>query len=612
MKQNNGAPEEVVAGERSEGEESESERLARETAEKEAREAAALGARVQSLRQRKAALDIVGESIRLEAQMRELARNNIEVQELLRTPSVGTPEFTKKIESLDISVPDGETLTEREVSSLIEARSRNLRDEIIETRFEIPSERDAVISELIKEHGLSLSLEDSIKKSGTDTWEGTRRAVSEQLTALLADISICNKNPQIQTALRERLVRDALLLKNASYQREKRDREAHQDRLTAYAEAEAALPAFLEFLNDAFAPLFDVLRNLEPDALQEILKNESLQQALSHLEIDFSQMKVTGVRFRESSNSPHMRSGFPSVESIEDTKRVIEDSRQSIKNSASLIRKSFDNPSYELSGEEKSQIRRGNSIANRLREISTALRDQERVEREGRHSEEYYAESDRALAKNEDVARTTATHFIEYADAAERIQSVADIERKIDRLTTTLTTLKIPIERLAHNQDSFTVGRRRELINLSEKKREIERLRAERTALETKKQQRLETLQALGARPKVLFSGDKAKAWDASRADLQLQIGALENKIEKISEDIRHVDGDVSKQFGVTEDLTRLLPYGEEMTGEKISLTLSEEARTLRTELGELETAMVGLRRDQKVVEQNGHQRLVS
>ncbi|CAN5731680.1 hypothetical protein BH11PAT2_BH11PAT2_07090 [soil metagenome] len=505
-----------------------------------------------------------------------------ETEAVFATPSIGSRELQARLTTLAVELPEGET-NEQSISRAIEARMAEIDTNILETRLKIPSEREKVVADIISSKRLKIDDLETVNGSSSPYGEkGTFKDVYSGLERKLHSLSVVKNNPEIEKAVMEEMLKEALLDKNKKYQEKSAKRDEHFKKLEAYESAKEKLPEYIDFLNkEFFNKITDAIDALDERVAREVWSSSEMQSISDVYNFNYREKKITSVKLPDNA--------LPSVNEM-----------NRLMSSAQKPWDSNGNLEYALQGIvklkgvtiEDFRNRRSKLFEGNLRAILKELPPKETVPYESHYTDETYQKWDAAFKRAEDRAESQAAQFTEYVELSKELRSedTYEIRSEKDGIEKALENLRLAASRLANGgtyrvQDGKVIN-----VSIESQKQEqsTEKTRTEEAKVDLEKE-----LSELGPKPEGLFSGKKKDAWEVEKNRLTKEIATKTEYIQRIDVSLRSTNEDWTNQLNLPADVVEQLEGQTTQAGE-ISNVIYSKMEELQPRAEELRHIVQG------------------
>ena len=492
---------------------------------------------------------------------------------LYSTPSVGSEELNKKLVGLGVELPDSE-YDEKIVGQAIEARLVELNDSILETKLQIPEERESVVKEIITTHKIKSGHIDLRRDVSSHETNGSFKDVAEGLENQFRYIPIVQENPELKKAIIEAVITESILSKSEVYQEQQAKRTEHDKKVAAYAEVEAKLPEYVEALNtNLLDPLHEHLSKLDKHIANAVLANPEFKAILDTYTFDgqwgneasprkITDLKLDGVAPTVAQMKKHLASKPWDTYQFERVLKTLE----------GLAGMSYD---------DFKEINRDDMFQGYLKEISQELVPHETVPKAERLTD--YQEWDRGFAEMEYRARDQASRLTNYVALKEEFDGndISEAGSEHKKITAELAQLGKAGEELSSGGSNveFRFGEGR-VINATWEERG-KGWQEKLIACDAKILQIDESLQSLGQRPTGLFSKKKGEEWDNKKARLEFERKSKDGEKETTDNNIKNYNEDWTSRLSLPEDITKIFE-GRSATVSEVRSALYEKSSELR------------------------------
>ncbi|MDB5244899.1 MAG: hypothetical protein JWN90_4 [Parcubacteria group bacterium] len=463
--------------------------------------------------------------------------------------SVGSSALEARLKTLGIEVPEGEA-NEQAISQAIEARILKLDTSIFETRLKIPSEREKVVSDIISTYNLRADnlLEVAKISDSTQGEKGTYKDLYSKLEGTLNAIPVVKDNPEVQQAVVQQVIKEALLKKDTNYQEKKGKREEYDSRLKAYESAKEKLPEYIEFLNtNFFDKITEALGKLDESVASHVLSSPEVQNLTEIYDFNFRDKKIIGIKSKDNA--------LPSAEEMD---RLMSSTQTPWDTNGNL--------SYAIQGIKKLEgmtlqdyrSTRPDVFSGNLKAIAKELPPKETVPEQHQYSDATYEKWDAAFKKGEDRAEAQAKYFTEYAAVVREVRSVDTFKLKSEKeaLDKEREALRLAASKLAGGGEFRIEDGKVINVGVETQKKEQE---AEKTAIGEAIVLLQKELTELGPKPEGWLSGKKTAAWDTENTRLAGDIVKKTQQIARIDESLKTTNEDWSARLDLPTDVLQEL-----------------------------------------------------
>lgn len=465
---------------------------------------------------------------------------------------VGTPELTARLASLGVEVRpafDGETVESRDVSRAMNEREGKLETDMYEARFKIPSERDAVVKDIVAQYKPKIERLKIDTANNRSSREGTFEDVQRQLEEQLQRIPVCGQNADIKAAVTAELVKETILSKHKKYQEQLAVRKDHEAKLAAAEASKAKLPEYLAAINaDLFGPIQERLAKLDDRVALEIVHDREFSDVEKIFSVNYRTGEITGV------NTPDHKT-LRSSSAME--KQLAQRGQPTGSDYAmeEVLERldTLEGVSYDAYKARRSPF----SFGGYLKSVVEKYASTDTVPNEYPKTEESYATRDAAFKALEDDAQKQAKQFVRYTELAKELKGDPDVRarQENDAVGQKKEALRICASRLAGDsrRGLHIEGGRVFDTGVQDSK---ERKRGERETLLVKGRAFEAERAALGTKPEGMFVGkDKKEKWDKESARIAQGIKDTKEEIESIDSWMRNTPEDVTAQLGLPAEV---------------------------------------------------------